>query len=157
MIQKRTLELSVGLFVLLGAIALFALFFKVSGIEEMAFAGNSYKVTAQFSNIGNLKKNAKVVLAGVTIGRVSDVSLDRTNLMANVTMQINKEVDNLPSDSEARILTAGLLGDKFVGIKEGFAEDYLKEGSAIGLENTESALSLEDLIGKFFSSKTSGI
>jgi phospholipid/cholesterol/gamma-HCH transport system substrate-binding protein len=86
-------------------------------------------------------------MAGVTIGKVTAIDLDRNSYTGRVTMQLDKAVDNLPSDSTASILTAGLLGEKYIGISVGGEEELLVEGSTI--QDTQSSLVLEDLIGKF--------
>lgn len=86
-------------------------------------------------------------MAGVAIGKVTAIDLDRDSYTGRVTMELDKRVDNLPSDSTASILTAGLLGEKYVGISVGGDEKLLKDGDAI--RDTQSSLVLEDLIGKF--------
>ena len=86
-------------------------------------------------------------MAGVTIGKVTAIDLDRDSFTGRVTMQLEKTVDNLPTDSTASILTAGLLGEKYIGISVGGEEGLLKEGGTI--HDTQSSLVLEDLIGKF--------
>ncbi|HBO5457592.1 TPA: outer membrane lipid asymmetry maintenance protein MlaD, partial [Pseudomonas aeruginosa] len=97
--------------------------------------------------IAGVTVRGKVTLAGVTIGKVTAVDLDRDSYTGRVTMEINQNVNNLPVDSTASILTAGLLGEKYIGISVGGDEDVLKDGSTI--HDTQSALVLEDLIGKF--------
>ncbi|MDT4873942.1 putative phospholipid ABC transporter-binding protein MlaD [compost metagenome] len=89
----------------------------------------------------------KVTMAGVTIGKVVAVDLDRDSYRGRVTMEISNKVDNLPEDSTASILTAGLLGEKYIGISVGGEEALLKDGGTIN--DTQSSLVLEDLIGKF--------
>ncbi|RUD78520.1 outer membrane lipid asymmetry maintenance protein MlaD [Pseudomonas aeruginosa] len=134
--QTRTLEIGVGLFLLAGLLALLLLALRVSGLS-VGNAGDTYKVYAYFDNI-----------AGVTVrGKVTAVDLDRDSYTGRVTMEINQNVNNLPVDSTASILTAGLLGEKYIGISVGGDEDVLKDGSTI--HDTQSALVLEDLIGKF--------
>jgi len=88
-----------------------------------------------------------VTMAGVTIGKVTAIDLDRDSFTGRVTMQLEKRVDNLPTDSTASILTAGLLGEKYIGLSVGGEEGLLKDGSTI--HDTQSSLVLEDLIGKF--------
>ena len=107
----------------------------------------TYKVYAYFDNIAGLTVRAKVTMAGVTIGKVTAIDLDRDSYMGRVTLQLDRDVDNLPTDSTASILTAGLLGEKYIGISVGGEEDVLKEGGTI--HDTQSSLVLEDLIGKF--------
>ncbi|EMH78218.1 mce, putative [Entamoeba histolytica HM-1:IMSS-B] len=108
---------------------------------------DTYKVYAYFDNIAGLTVRSRVTMSGVTIGKVTAIDLDRNSYRGRVTMQIDKQVDNLPTDSIASILTAGLLGEKYIGISVGGDEQVLKEGSTI--RDTQSSLVLEDLIGKF--------
>jgi phospholipid/cholesterol/gamma-HCH transport system substrate-binding protein len=144
--QNRTLEIGVGLFLLAGVLALLLLALRVSGLT-LGSAEGSYRVYAHFDNIAGLTVRAKVTMAGVTIGRVSAIDLDRDSYTGRVTMLLNKEVNNLPEDSTASILTAGLLGEKYIGISVGGEEEVLTDGSVI--HDTQSSLVLEDLIGKF--------
>lgn len=144
--QIRTLEIGVGLFLLAGLLALLLLALRVSGLS-VGSAGETYKVYAHFDNIAGLTVRAKVTMAGVTIGRVTAIDLDRDSYTGRVTMELEKKVDNLPTDSTASILTAGLLGEKYIGISVGGEDQLLKDGSTI--RDTQSALVLEDLIGKF--------
>ncbi|MDB6051354.1 MAG: mlaD [Pseudomonas sp.] len=144
--QNRTLETGVGLFLLAGILALILLALRVSGLSASA-NHDSYKLYANFDNIAGLTVRAKVTMAGVTIGKVTAIDLDRDTFMGRVTMEVEKRVNNLPTDSTASILTAGLLGEKYVGISVGGETALLKDGSVI--HDTQSALVLEDLIGKF--------
>jgi phospholipid/cholesterol/gamma-HCH transport system substrate-binding protein len=144
--QNRTMEIGVGLFLLAGVLALLLLALRVSGLTLGSGEG-SYKVYAHFENIAGLTVRSKVTMAGVTIGRVTAIDLDRDSYTGRVTMLLNKDVDNLPEDSTASILTAGLLGEKYIGISVGGEEEVLTEGSTI--HDTQSSLVLEDLIGKF--------
>ena len=144
--QNRTMEIGVGLFLLAGILALLLLALRVSGLSPTA-STDTYKLYANFDNIAGLTVRAKVTMAGVTIGKVTAIDLDRDNYMARVTLQLEKAVDNLPVDSTASILTAGLLGEKYIGISVGGEEDLLEDGATI--HDTQSALVLEDLIGKF--------
>ena len=141
----RTLEIGVGLFLLAGVLALLLLSLRVSGIT----AGNadSYKLYAYFDNIAGLTVRSKVTMAGVTIGKVSAIDLDRESYTGRVTLDIQRNVDILPTDSTASILTAGLLGEKYVGISVGGEEEVLGDGDVI--RDTQSSLVLEELIGKF--------
>ena len=119
---------------------------RVSGLSINAEAG-TYRIYASFDNVGALTKRAKVSLAGVTVGRVVEIELNRETYMARVVMDIDNQVDNIPVDSSAAIMTAGLLGEKFIGLSIGGAQEYLKAGESI--DDTQSAVVLEDLIGKF--------
>ncbi|PRD35807.1 UNVERIFIED_CONTAM: mlaD [Trichonephila clavipes] len=111
----------------------------------------SYRVHALFQNVGGLTVRAKVTMAGVTIGRVESIELDRKTQLARVELSIDRTVDDISTDTVAAILTAGLLGEKYIGLTPGADEDFLKEGSRI--EQTQSSLVLEDLIGKFLFNK----
>ncbi|MEG1626039.1 outer membrane lipid asymmetry maintenance protein MlaD [Pseudomonas sp.] len=144
--QNRTLEIGVGLFLLAGILALILLALRVSGLSASP-SSDTYKVYANFDNIAGLTVRAKVTMAGVTIGKVTAIDLDRDTYTGRVTLQLEKRVDNLPTDSTASILTAGLLGEKYIGISVGGEEAVLKDGATI--HDTQSALVLEDLIGKF--------
>ncbi|MFI8375220.1 outer membrane lipid asymmetry maintenance protein MlaD [Pseudomonas helleri] len=144
--QNRTMEIGVGLFLLAGILALLLLALRVSGLSPTA-STDTYKLYAYFDNIAGLTVRAKVTMAGVTIGKVTAIDLDRDNFTARVTLQIDKSVDNLPTDSTASILTAGLLGEKYIGISVGGDDTLLKNGGTI--HDTQSSLVLEDLIGKF--------
>jgi len=144
--QNRTMEIGVGLFLLAGILALLLLALRVSGLSPTA-STDTYKLYAYFDNIAGLTVRAKVTMAGVPIGKVTAVALDRDNYTARVTLQLEKRVDNLPTDSTASILTAGLLGEKYIGISVGGEDTVLKDGGTI--HDTQSSLVLEDLIGKF--------
>lgn len=144
--QIRTLEIGVGLFLLAGLLALLLLALRVSGLS-VGSAGDTYQLHAYFDNIAGLTVRSKVTMAGVTIGKVTAIDLDRDSYTGRVTMELERRVDNLPSDSTASILTAGLLGEKYIGISVGGEEELLKDGGTI--RDTQSALVLEDLIGKF--------
>jgi len=140
------MEIGVVLFLLAGFLALRLLALRVSGWSP-ATSTDTYKLYAYFDNIAGLTVRAKVTMAGVTIGKVTAIDLDRDNFTARVTLQLEKRVDNLPTDSTASILTAGLLGEKYIGISVGGEDDLLKDGGTI--HDTQSSLVLEDLIGKF--------
>lgn len=144
--QNRTLEIGVGLFLLAGLLALLMLALRVSGLT-VGTSQDSYKVYANFDNIAGLTVRSKVTMAGVTIGKVTAIDLDRDRFNGRVTMELNGEVNNLPVDSTASILTAGLLGEKYIGISVGGDEEVLVDASTI--HDTQSSLVLEDLIGKF--------
>ncbi len=144
--QTRTLEIGVGLFLLAGLLALMLLALRVSGLS-VSGNGETYKLYANFDNIAGLTVRAKVTMAGVTIGKVTAIDLDRDHYTGRVTMELEKKVDNLPVDSTASILTAGLLGEKYIGISVGGDDELLKDGGTI--RDTQSSLVLEDLIGKF--------
>lgn len=148
--RTRFIEMAVGLFMVASIAALFFLAIKVSGLSTETDKP-SYKVTARFQNAGGLTLRAKVTMAGVVIGRVTDIRLDPKSLKARVTLSIYKDVNEISTDSVASILTAGLLGEKYIGIVPGADETFLKDGGEI--TDTQSSLVLEELIGKFLSSK----
>jgi phospholipid/cholesterol/gamma-HCH transport system substrate-binding protein len=145
MISQRTVESCVGLFLVFAIFALITLAFKVSGLTTF-FKQNSYTVVASFEDIGQLKPRSAVKMGGVTIGEVTGISLD-SNYHAKVTMDIHSKINNIPDDSSASILTAGLLGDNYIAINPMYSETFLKSGSEI--QDTHSALVLEKLIGQF--------
>jgi phospholipid/cholesterol/gamma-HCH transport system substrate-binding protein len=144
--QTRAVEIGTGLFVLLGMSALFFLTTQTTGGERFS-ADQTFEVLANFENIGSLKPRAPVAMSGVTIGRVTEVSFNPVTLQANVKMIIDSQYDQIPDDSDASILTAGLLGSQYIGLQAGGSDTYLENGSEIYL--TQSAIVLENLIGKF--------
>ncbi len=148
--QTRTVELGTGLFVFLGIAALFFLTTQTTGTGMGRV--ETYTVTARFDNIGGLTARAPVTMAGVTIGRVEKIELDPERLDAVVTLQIDRRFDQIPEDSEASILTAGLLGGNYIGIGAGGSFDALRDGDEIFL--TQSALVLESLISRFLFSQS---
>lgn len=150
--QSKVLELLVGAFFMLGVAAVFTLTFRVASVGGLTDA-NGFSVTADFENIGGLKPGAAVTLAGVRIGRVSGIKIDRTTYEATVTMRLASGYDNIPKDSTASILTAGLLGEQYIGVTPGGDEHALADGDKIKM--TQSALVLENLIGQFVSSMAS--
>lgn len=144
--QTRSVELGTGLFVLLGMAALFFLTTQTTGSDN--FSGDdAYAVTARFENVGSLKDRAPVAMSGVTIGRVTEVRFDPEALDAEVTFVIDSRYDQIPDDSDASILTAGLLGSQYIGLQAGGSEFYLEEGSEI--QFTQSAIVIENLISKY--------
>lgn len=150
MMLRKTLELWVGLFVAVGILALAMLAFKVGNLTT-ADVMNGYQVRASFDNIGGLKVKSAVTMAGVRVGRVSDITFDNENYRAVVTMDVDGRYDRIPSDSSAAILTSGLLGEQYIGLEPGGSDEYLKAGDR--LMTTQSAVVLEKLIGQFLFSK----
>jgi phospholipid/cholesterol/gamma-HCH transport system substrate-binding protein len=150
--KTRNAEISVGIFLMLGILALVLLALKVSNISE---TGNSdtYQLTASFDNIGGLKVRSAVRIGGVLVGRVSEISLDREFLTPEITLSIFKTFDNLPSETSASILTAGLLGEQYLSLSPGGDDEILVNGDVI--EDTQSALVIEELIGQFLFSDSS--
>lgn len=144
--QTRSIEIGTGLFVLLGFAALFFLTTQTTGSETFS-GGDTFRVSARFQNVGNLKVRAPVSMSGVTIGRVTSIQLDPQRLDAEVTFVIDSRYDKIPDDSDAAILTSGLLGSQYIGLQPGGSETYLEDGSEIMF--TQSAVVLENLISKY--------
>ena len=136
-------DLTVGLFVLAGLAALAYLTFQVGGLSYKVPGG--FELYASFDDIGGLKVRAPIKLSGVKVGQVDSVALDDL-LRARVKLDLAPGLE-LPVDTAARILTSGVLGDQFIALEPGAEEDILRPGDEI--EFTESALSVEKLIGKF--------
>ena len=143
--STRAVELSTGLFVLLGFAALFFLVTQITN-RELSINGNSYEVYAHFENIGSLKPGAAVSIAGVTVGRVESITFDQSVYKAVVRMRINTQYNKIPVDSDASIMTSGLLGGQYIGLTIGGAEEYLGNGDRI--EFVQDALVLENLINQ---------
>ena len=129
-----------------GVLALTVLALKVSGLTT-EFSGKGYVVTADFDNIGDLKVRAPVTIGGVKIGQVSNIALDEKTFKARVSLKIDNKQNQIPLDSSASIFTEGLLGSNYISIVPGFDEAVLTQGSEI--QETHSALILENLIGQF--------
>jgi phospholipid/cholesterol/gamma-HCH transport system substrate-binding protein len=147
--NKRGIETLVGLFVLLGLLGVVFLALKAANLTTLG-SSQGYTVSARFDNIGGLKPRSAVRSAGVTIGRVTSIALDPKTYQGVVTMEIDGSV-KFPKDSSAKILTAGLLGDQYIGIEPGSADDNLAAGGRIS--QTQSAVVLENLIGQLVTSK----
>lgn len=147
--SRSTLDLWVGLFVLIGAAALMFLSLKVGNLSASSFA-ETYTIDARFQNIGGLKVRAPVKVAGVVVGRVSDISYDSERFEALVELAIDAR-DTFPRDTIGEILTSGLLGEQYIGLEPGGSEQNLKPGDTLKL--TQSAVVLEKLIGQFLFSK----
>lgn len=147
--SKKGIETMVGLFVLLGMAGLVFLSLKAANLASFG-QRDSYTVSARFDNIGALKPRAPVRSAGVTVGRVTSVSLDGRTYQGVVTMEIDREMQ-FPRDTSAKILTSGLLGDQYVGLEPGAEEKPLAPGDTIKM--TQSAVVLENLISQFLFNK----
>ena len=144
--QTRAVEVGTGLFVALGLAAIFFLTTQTTGSNK--FSGSeTFTVTARFENVGSLKDKAPVAMSGVTIGRVISVVFDPLTLDAQVTFVIDSKYDQIPEDSDASILTSGLLGSQYIGLQAGGSEFSLEEGSEI--QFTQSAIVIENLISKY--------
>jgi len=146
---RKGIETLVGLFVLLGLLAIVFLALKAANLATFR-VGGTYAITAKFDNIGGLKVRAPVKSAGVTIGRVAAISLDTVSYQGTVTMELEQGIA-FPTDSSAKILTSGLLGDQYIGLVPGGSEQNLKPGDQIKM--TQSAVVLENLISQFLYNK----
>ncbi len=146
MSTTRAIEISVGIFVAAGIAALLVLAVNVSNVSTF-HSGSQYTVKANFDNISGLKERSAVTIAGVTVGRVKLIEVDPVTFEAVVHMNIDGKYNEIPVDSSAGIYTAGLLGEKYVCIEPGGAQDFLKENSEIRL--TQSSIVLEKLISQF--------
>ncbi|SFR51814.1 phospholipid/cholesterol/gamma-HCH transport system substrate-binding protein [Marinobacter daqiaonensis] len=145
---KRTTEIVVGLFILAGGAALLFLALQVSGLTFKP-AGDTYKVYAYFNDAGGLAPRGRVSMAGVTVGRIRDVSLDQETFQAKVVIDIEARVDSIPADSSAIIRTSGLLGEQYIDISPGADMESLSDGDTF--YETQSALNLERMISNFAS------
>lgn len=149
--ERRTIDLWVGIFVAAGMAALMALAMKVGNLTTSDL-GETYSVTAAFENIGGLKPRAPVKSAGVVVGRVDHITFDAKTFEAIVTVNIDKRYP-FPKDTFANIYTAGLLGEQYLGLEAGGGDQMLKSGDKI--EHTQDAVVLEKLISQFLYNKAS--
>ena len=149
--KQRYVDISVGLFMLLGLFALIVMVMKVSGLSSLR-EPQSYQVSAEFTDIGGLKVRAPVTVAGVKVGEVTRIELQPGQLNAKVTMSLYSDKKIPYEDSSARILTQGLLGSNYISIIPGFEDSeggghpFLKHGDMIA--KTQEAIILENLIGQ---------
>jgi phospholipid/cholesterol/gamma-HCH transport system substrate-binding protein len=143
--DRKVIDLWVGVFVVAGFAALLMLALKVANFESLG-SGKSYLLKAHFNNIGGLKERAPVRSAGVTVGRVTKIRLDTERYDAEVTLQMDNRFE-FPTDTTASILTSGILGENYIGLEAGGDDKKLKQGAEIKL--TQSAVVLERLIGQF--------
>jgi len=147
--ERSTLDLWVGVFVVAGIAAIAILAFKVGNLGTYNVS-ESYQVKAYFTNVGGLRATASVKSSGVLVGRVTEVKLNSERYEAEVTMSIDKRYQ-FPKDTLVSILTSGLLGDQYIGLKPGMDDGMLKNGDVIHM--TRSAVVLEDIIGQIVASK----
>ncbi len=146
--QTRKLEFWVGSFVLAGICAILVLIFQVADVKGLG-SNDTYVLRAEFDNIGSLKVRAPVKVGGVVVGRVSSIELNKNSLLPVVSMAIDSQYDQFPDTSSVHILTSGLIGEQYISLIPGFIfeeEEMLADGDLI--EDTKSALVLEDLIGQ---------
>lgn len=147
---KKGIETLVGLFVLLGILAVVFLALKAANLGSFNAGGDAYTLTARFDNIGGLKARAPVRSAGVSVGRVTSIALDPKTFQGVVTLSIDSRYQ-FPKDSAAKILTSGLLGDQYIGLEPGGDDKNLAAGDTVA--QTQSAVVLENLIGQFLTGK----
>lgn len=147
--QRSNKDVWVGFFVILGALALLFLALQSANLLTLSF-DKGYPVTAKFDNIGGLKPKAAVKSAGVVVGRVDSITFDDKSFQAKVSMSMDKRY-TFPKDSSLKILTAGLLGEQYIGIEAGADTNNLAAGDAIS--TTQSAVVLENLISQFLYNK----
>ena len=147
--NKKGIETGVGLFVLLGLAGLLFVALKAANLGSFG-RGDSYALSARFDNIGGLKARAPVRSAGVVVGRITGISLDPKTYQGVVMLEVDRAFQ-FPKDSSAKILTAGLLGDQYIGLEPGGETDNLAPGAVI--KQTQSAVVLENLIGQFLFNK----
>lgn len=147
--DRRTMDLWVGAFVVAGLAALLVLAFKVGNLGTFD-DNDTYSLYAEFDNIGGLKVRAPVKSAGVVVGRVADIQFDNTSYRARVTFNVGRRYQ-FPKDTFAKILTSGLLGEQYIGLDPGGDAEYLRPGDKV--THTQSAVVLENLIGQFLYSK----
>ena len=147
--QRSKNDVWVGLFVLLGAVAILFLALKSANLLSLSFQ-STYNVSARFDNIGGLKPQAAVKSSGVVVGRVQSLAFDDKTFQAKVNLAIESRY-KFPKDSSLKILTSGLLGEQYIGIEAGSDADNLANGDSI--QSTQSAVVLENLISQFLYSK----
>ena len=148
--QRATLDLWVGIFVVAGVAAILFLALKVGNMGSYD-AASTYSVKASFDNIGGLKARAPIKSAGVVVGRVSDIGFDAKTYEATVTLSLDSRYP-FPKDSSAAIMTSGLLGEQYIALEAGGEEKMLAEGDSLKI--TQGAVVLENLIGQFLYSKS---
>lgn len=150
--QRATLDLWVGIFVVAGLAAILFLALKVGNMGSFDSA-STYTVKASFDNIGGLKARAPIKSAGVVVGRVSEIVFDTTLYEATVSMSLDARY-KFPTDTSAAIMTSGLLGEQYVALEAGGEEKMLADGDSLKL--TQGAVVLENLIGQFLYNKSEG-
>ncbi len=145
--NTKTLEALVGGFVILGILGLMFLAYKVSSVNQVGKDG-TYTLYADFNSVSGLKNGASVTLAGVKIGQVDSITINKDNYEARVAISIDNRYDNIPLDSSVSVLTQGLLGEKYLGLDVGADSEFLQNGDEFDF--TKSAIVLERLVDRFF-------
>lgn len=143
--NTKTQDTLVGLFVACGIAALFFMAMQISNLSSFSKA-DSYTITARFENSGGLKIKSPVSVAGVRIGRISDISIDKESYESIVEINIESQY-KLPDDTSASIFTAGLLGEQYISLEPGGSEEFIAPNGVIDI--TQSAIVLEEIIGQF--------
>jgi phospholipid/cholesterol/gamma-HCH transport system substrate-binding protein len=151
--SSNQVEIAAGVFLLLGIAALIFLAVEATDTAGLETA-ETYEIRGSFTDVGSLKAKDPVRMAGVTIGRVKSITLDSESLEASVVMSIDRRYDDLPSDTSASILTAGLLGDQYIGLEPGGAPDALADGDRLLITN--SAVQIEQLVRRYIFSGNEG-
>lgn len=146
-------ELASGIFLLLGIAALVWLATRATDYGQ-DIGKETYQITARFQNVGDLRLRAPVKIGGVTVGMVESIELDPVSFEAVVTMAVAQRFDEIPSDTGASVLTSGVLGDRYIGLEPGGAPDMLADGDELFI--TQSAIVLEQVVGKFLFNAGSG-
>lgn len=144
--STRTIDISTGLFVLLGFAAILFMVTQITN-REFSLASDSYRLKAAFENVGGLKPGAPVSMGGVSIGRVESIQYDMSTFKAVATLRIDGKYNAIPDDSDASILTAGLLGGQYVGLSPGGSDRPFKDGDSV--QFVQDAVVLENLISKY--------
>ncbi|HAW92449.1 MULTISPECIES: outer membrane lipid asymmetry maintenance protein MlaD [unclassified Arsukibacterium] len=145
----RKIEILVGAFIVVAVAAFLMLALKVAN-AGVTGSGESYVLYAKFENIGGLKVRSPIKVGGVVVGRVASIELDTVYYTPVVKMEINEQYSNFPETSSVAILTSGLLGEQYLGLQPGFIDEtvqILADGDSI--QDTRSAIVLEELIGQF--------
>lgn len=151
--SNRKVEVLVGAFIAAGIAAFLFLALSVANTGSLS-NGETYRLYAKFDNIGGLKVRSPIKVGGVVVGRVAEINLDTQSFMAVVSMDISKEYKDFPETSSISILTAGLLGEQYLGLEPGFMMDGIETlGEGAYIQDTKSALVLEELIGQFLFSQ----
>ena len=148
--QTRAVEFGTGMFVFLGVLELFFLTTRVTNFDSYS-GDEGYTLTGRFDNVGSLKLRSPVAMSGVTIGRVASIEFDPEMLEAVVTMRIDSRYSQIPDDSDASILTQGILGGQYIGLEPGGSPEFFQDNDEI--QFTHSALVLEPLISKYLFSQ----